>query len=246
MGRIDSALERWNPPRYSTLFFTFVVPAIIWLPEKLTDFVKWLGLSTETVSPGALVYWGQTAISYLVTVLVPTFMAKRGLFLGADPIWFPGWQDGDGAYQKEREIFGSVELRVREAPIDLWVYGILMLISYALLFLTLDETIAWWQSWWSRPPVRRCSDPPAHVAMTMQSLLSPAADMLPHWLWAAMCANSERSKEPLYSITSSARAERWSQCKLHRKANTTEFARSACRARSCLGGQCPGWIASLR
>ncbi len=39
----------------------------------------------------------------------------------------------------------------------------------------------------SRLPARRCADPPAHVAMTMQSLLSPAADMPPHWLWAAMC-----------------------------------------------------------
>src|SRR5262249_45353044 len=66
-------------------------------------------------------------------------------------IWFPGWQDGDGAYQMEREIFGSVELRVREAPIDLWVLGILWLISYAVVFLTLDQTIAWWQSWSAQP-----------------------------------------------------------------------------------------------
>jgi hypothetical protein len=38
----------------------------------------------------------------------------------------------------------------------------------------------------TRPPARRCADPPAHVAMTMQSLLSPAADVPPDWLWAAM------------------------------------------------------------
>jgi hypothetical protein len=124
MRRLDSVLEGWNPPRYATLFYTFVVPAMFWVPEKLIDFVKWLGLSTETVaiSPGALLVLGQFAISYLLTVPVTAFMAKRGLFLGADRIWFPGWQDGDGAYQKEREIFGSVELRVREAPIDLWVF----------------------------------------------------------------------------------------------------------------------------
>jgi hypothetical protein len=130
-----------------------VVPAIIWLPEKLTDLVKWLGLSTETVaiSPGALLVLGQFAISYLLVVPVTAFMAKRGLFLGADRIWFPGWQDGDGAYQKEREIFGSVELRAREAPIDLWVLAIVMLISYAFLFLTFDQTIAWWQSWSAQP-----------------------------------------------------------------------------------------------
>jgi hypothetical protein len=38
----------------------------------------------------------------------------------------------------------------------------------------------------SPPPARRCADPPAHVAMTMQSPLSPAADMPPDWLWAAI------------------------------------------------------------
>src|SRR5262249_18649540 len=143
IGRVDSVLERWNPPRYATLFYTFVVPALFWLPEKLTDFVKWLGLSTETVaiSPAALLVLGTFAITYILAVPVTTFMAKRGLFLGADRIWFPGWQDGDGAYQKEREIFGSVELRVlREAPIDLWVLGVLMLISFAVSFLTFDQT----------------------------------------------------------------------------------------------------------
>jgi hypothetical protein len=31
------------------------------------------------------------------------------------------------------------------------------------------------------------ADSPACVAMTMRSPLLPAADMLPHWLWAAMC-----------------------------------------------------------
>src|SRR5262249_52750059 len=87
----------------------------------------------------------------LLAVPVTAFMAKRGLFLGADRIWFPGWQDGDGAYLKEREIFGSVELRVREAPIDLWVLGILVLISSAVSFLTLDQQFAWWQSWSAQP-----------------------------------------------------------------------------------------------
>jgi hypothetical protein len=153
-GRLDSALERWNPPRYSTLFFTFVVPAFIWLPEKLTDFVRWLGISTETVaiSPGALIFLGQMAIGYLLAVPVTAFMAKRGLFLGANRIWFPGLQDGSGAYRTEKEIFGSVEIRVREAPIDLWVLGILMLISWTVLFLTWDQVNAWFQSWSSQPP----------------------------------------------------------------------------------------------
>ena len=48
-GRLILRLNDGNPPRYATLFFTFVVPAMFWLPDKLTNFVNWLGLSTETV-----------------------------------------------------------------------------------------------------------------------------------------------------------------------------------------------------
>ena len=153
MGRIDSALERWNPPRYATLFYTFVLPAMFWLPDKFSDFVRWLGLSTETVaiSTGALIFLGQISITYFLAIPVTAFMAKRGLFLGADRIWFPGWQDGDGAYKKEREIFGSVEMRVREAPIDLWVLGILMAILDAFLLLNWDQYFRWWESFTHEP-----------------------------------------------------------------------------------------------
>jgi hypothetical protein len=37
------------------------------------------------------------------------------------------------------------------------------------------------------------------VALTMQTLLSPAADMLPHWLWAAMChfGLMQRGNQPI-------------------------------------------------
>ena len=38
------------------------------------------------------------------------------------------------------------------------------------------------------------ADPPAHVAVTMQSLLSPAADMTPLWHWAAMCQELKSSR----------------------------------------------------
>jgi hypothetical protein len=39
----------------------------------------------------------------------------------------------------------------------------------------------------------------AHVAMTMQSLLSPAADMPPHWLWAAMCQTETHALQQIVS-----------------------------------------------
>ena len=157
-GRLNSALELWSPPRYATLFFTFVVPAILYLPalsEKSTHFVEWLGFRLPTeyaatllsqASPGALIALGQLAFGYLIAVPLTAFLAKRGLFLGADRIWFPGWQDGSGAYQKEREIFSSVDIRVREAPIDLWIFSISTLILWGVSLLTADTVFAWTQS----------------------------------------------------------------------------------------------------
>ncbi|MGA8698735.1 MAG: toll/interleukin-1 receptor domain-containing protein [Xanthobacteraceae bacterium] len=158
-GRLDSALERWSPPRYATLFFTFAVPVILYLPalsEKLIHFVESLGFRPPTeyavtllsqAAPGALIVLGGTAIWYLIAVPFTAYLAKRGLFLGADRIWFPGWHDGSGAYQKEREIFSSVDIRVREAPLDLWIFGILTLVGYGFALLTRDLTNAWVQSW---------------------------------------------------------------------------------------------------
>jgi hypothetical protein len=164
-GRLDSALERWSPPRYATLLFTFVAPVILYLPalsEKLTHLVESLGfrLPTEYVvtllsqaSPGALIALGSLALYYLIAVPFTAYLAKRGLFLGADRIWFPGWHDGSGAYQKEREIFGSVDIRVHEGPIDLWVFTLLFLILYGFQLLTSQAQIAWYQSWMGgRPP----------------------------------------------------------------------------------------------
>ena len=161
-SRLDSAIERWSPPRYATLFFTFVVPAVLYLPTlagKLTQFVESLGfrLPTEYAAtlvsePGAIIALGQFAFFYLIGVPFTAFLAKRGLFIGADRIWFPGWHDGSGAYQKEREIFSNVEIRVHEAPIDLWVFTILFLILYGFQLLTSDAQMAW--SWRRGYPVR--------------------------------------------------------------------------------------------
>lgn len=154
--RLDSALERWNPPRYAALFFSFVVPtmpAIFWLSDKLTDLVERLGsrLPISDLSPGALIVFGWSAVAYVIAIPATAFLAKRGLFLGADRIWFPGWQDGNGAYQKEKQIFGSVEIRVREAPLDLWILSILTVISWVVAYLTWDQINTWSQSWLSQP-----------------------------------------------------------------------------------------------
>src|SRR5262249_7969657 len=73
-ARLDSALERWSPPRYAMLFFTFVLPAVLYLPAlvgKLTQFVESFGfrLPTEYAAsllsqPGAIITLGNVAFGY--------------------------------------------------------------------------------------------------------------------------------------------------------------------------------------
>lgn len=159
--RLDAALERWKSPRFATLFFTVLLPGIISFPswyQQLIDFLTSIGFRVpalaglgflfQNMSTGGMVLLSLFGIGYLVAIPVTAFMAKRGLFIGVDPnlIYFPGAQEGAGAYLREREILNSVGLRAREPPIDLWILGV----SYILTFLTLpvvwEDLIAWSQS----------------------------------------------------------------------------------------------------
>jgi hypothetical protein len=162
VGRLDSALERWKPSRFGTLRLTVLWTAIISLPawsKQLTDFLGWMGIQTdaltklfsENISTGGLIFFGLIGIGYLLAVPVTAFLAKRGLFLGADRVWFPGCQEGSGAYLKEREILGSVGLRRPENPIDLWIIGISLLLTGTFSLLTLVQLDAWIQSWMPKP-----------------------------------------------------------------------------------------------
>ena len=163
VGRLDSALEQWKTLRLGTLRLTVLWTAIISLPawsKQLTDFLGWLGIQSDTVtkffseniSTGGLIFFGLTGLGYLLAVPITAFFAKRGLFIGADPIWFPGWQEGSGAYLKESEILGSVEVHRHEAPLDLWVLGISLLLSAIVSQVTLIQVDAWVQSWVSQLP----------------------------------------------------------------------------------------------
>jgi hypothetical protein len=97
------------------------------------------------MSETSLRFVGATALGYLLTIPLTAFLAKRGLFLGADVnrIYFPGEQGGSGVYSKEREILASVGLRIRETPIDFWLFGFTFVISYLLLVLNWAEWVAW-------------------------------------------------------------------------------------------------------
>jgi len=71
--------------------------------------------------------------------------------MSPDKICFPGGQGGSGVYySKEREILAAVEVRVREAPIDLWLFGFILVLGWVLLALTWDHWIAWAQSHYDR------------------------------------------------------------------------------------------------
>jgi hypothetical protein len=148
LGRIDVALERWKAPRIATIVYTIVVPAIISLPTWYKQFTEFLS-SLEIQLPTHLVvkfitdnlptdslFWVGVAATYLLAIPITSFLAKRGLFVGNKPdrICFPGDEAGPGVYySKEREILSSVGLRVREAPIDFWLLGIVWLIGLLML-----------------------------------------------------------------------------------------------------------------
>jgi len=141
LGRLDGALERWKTPRFATLFFTALVPLITSAPTWLIDLLRWIGgripadlienFVTQYTSPyvRTLIIW--LTIGYLVTVPITAFLAKRGLFLGNDSerICFPGEAKGSGIYFKEREILAAVGIHAHEAPLDLWILGIMWVIN---------------------------------------------------------------------------------------------------------------------
>jgi hypothetical protein len=161
-GRLDSALQLWKPPRFGTLRLTVLWTSIISLPawsKQLTDLLGWLGIQTDTVakffseniSTGGLIYFGLIGLGYLLAVPITAFIAKRGLFIGADRIWFPGWQERPGSYLKESEILGSVEVHVHEAPLDLWALGISISLSTIFGLVSVVQVDAWMQSWAPQP-----------------------------------------------------------------------------------------------
>ena len=148
LARVDAALERWKAPRFTALFFTALVPAIISFPswyKNSNDVLTSLGFLVtpndavgfvaQYISPEGLRFFGLSALVYLLGVPVTAFLAKRGLFMGrdADRIYFPGGQAGCGIYAQEREILHGVGIRGREVAIDLWIMGLLGCVN--LLFL---------------------------------------------------------------------------------------------------------------
>jgi hypothetical protein len=146
LGRLDAALERWKSPHFTTIALTVLLPGIISVPtwgKQLTDFLVYFGIdlpinvtgsviSALNISRQGVMVVALIALMYLLTVPITALLAKRGLFIGRDPkrIWFPGGQGGDEIYFKEREILASVGLHAREAPADLWITGLYILVFF--------------------------------------------------------------------------------------------------------------------
>jgi hypothetical protein len=156
VGRLDAALERWKAPRLVAAFFTVVLPGIIsllGLYKQTLEFLESIGIRlprgvvgnfvSEYMSTGGPLIL--SILGYLLAIPVTAFLAKRGLFIGRNPdrICFPGGQGGSGTYSEERDIFASVGLHAREAPIDLWILGVGFALFQLLLLLTWDRWIAW-------------------------------------------------------------------------------------------------------
>jgi hypothetical protein len=167
LTRIDSALEQWKTPRFAAVFYSAVLPGIISFPGWYKVFVEWLGsfgiqiptdavanFTSQYMSTSSLRIMALSTLGYLIAIPITSFLAKRGLFVGAaaDRICFPGGQADSVVYSKEREILSSVGIHTREAPIDLWLLGVSLGLSLIFLKIFVKDYLAIvgkYQSFWN-------------------------------------------------------------------------------------------------
>ena len=129
------------------------------------EFMEWIGIPLSTdvaanflsqnISTDSQITLGSGILGYLLGIPTSAFLAKRGLFLGSGKVYFPGAQDGAGAYLKEREILDSVGLRAREAPVDLWILSVGLPITVAVTLMTWDQAVASLSQIWDRGDAER-------------------------------------------------------------------------------------------
>ncbi|TYO67180.1 hypothetical protein FXV83_08300 [Bradyrhizobium hipponense] len=154
LGRLDAAIERWKSPQLTTVFTTILLPAIASFPswyKQLTEFSALFAVrlppslvanfTADQISPFALHSLYSFGLSFLIAIPMTALLAKRGLFLGADPgrICFPGGQEGQGVYAKESAILSSVGVRGHEAPADLWLFAVSFVLSMPIAFLSIND-----------------------------------------------------------------------------------------------------------
>lgn len=154
LGRLDAAIERWKSPQVTAAFTTILLPALASLPswyKQLTEFFALFAVplppslvanfAADQISPFVLHSLYSFGFAFLIAIPMTAFLAKRGLFLGADPgrICFPGGQDGHGVYPKEKAILGGVGVRMHEAPADLWLFVANLVLGLPLSLLYLND-----------------------------------------------------------------------------------------------------------
>jgi hypothetical protein len=161
LNRVDAGLERWKAPRFTAVFWSVVLPAIIALPgwhKQLVESLGSLGIRmptemvanflSEKMTTDSWIFIAMSLPGYLLAIPITAFLAKRGLFVGRSPdrICFPGGQGGFGIYAKEREILETVGVQVKEAPIDLWIFWVVLALSCLLFLLNWSHVLASYQS----------------------------------------------------------------------------------------------------
>jgi hypothetical protein len=161
LNRVDAGLERWKAPRFAASLYAVVLPAIIALPgwyKTLSEFFGSLGvgmptdvvvkLLSEKMTPDSWMLMAMFLPGYLLAIPITAFLAKRGLFVGRSPdrICFPGGQGGSEIYAKERDILETVGVQVKEAPIDLWIFWVVLALTSLLTLLNWNHLLASYQS----------------------------------------------------------------------------------------------------
>jgi hypothetical protein len=161
LNRVDAGLERWKAPRFAAVFWSVVLPAMIALPGWHKQLVESLGsvgirmptemvvnFLSEKMTTDSWILIAMSLPGYLLAIPITAFLAKRGLFVGrsSDRICFPGGQEGSGIYAKERDILGTVGVQVKEAPIDLWIFWVVLALASLLALLNWNHLLTLYQS----------------------------------------------------------------------------------------------------
>lgn len=126
LAKIDRAMEIWRPPvTIQSLLLTWTLPLVGPAFELWKLAVPASMMPAPAVTRFAIV----TSVSYAFTIVGSSFLAKRGLILGAAgrDAFYPGFQPGPGTYLLERNILRSAGVETKEFPFDIAVlFGILV------------------------------------------------------------------------------------------------------------------------
>src|SRR5262245_35962502 len=134
--RVAAALYHWRRPAMTQVVFTYG----ILIGGNLIAVYKFFSYCELTPSDLFVLI---PLLTYLMSFIVPAFMFKRSLMLGASgrALYFPGAISGNQGYSDEEAILASVGIKQREWPLDIVLWFISLAISYLPILFVFFEVL---------------------------------------------------------------------------------------------------------